>query len=354
MSLSPVLPVSKNARTVFDFSDQELSVVEERMRPGRWSTEGFLQTNDRLMSVCMQDGQTLLKENVPCHLIADVLSSIIEAAQKSNDPSPVIWGKFKVERHNLATNGYQECPFAKSKESSCHRGRSDPTVTNVTNGISILVNNLTVDMIREHFFFQTGPYRLDPQRAIECLELRSTKYEMVVNKVATFESAEALNDQDQEEVVEYEKEKSEAKKYTAPQQIAPGVTGYILPYKDREAYENHGLTVEQKIRKQGEAEGLTEAQIQMELKSHTKFSCMFNRTPEERLSKVIERKEKDGEQFLHVFNDKRLSEDQGIMEINGFELPTSIELQGTYVFQLTEKTRVNMGQIHSTKKSKLK
>lgn len=339
--LASVLPISRNARTVFDLSEEERLAIEVRMKPEGWSGEGFLKITDRLLPVCIEDGRTLLREKISCYLIADVLSSIIEVAQKSDNPEPIVGGKFKVKNSRLGTNGYQECPFAKSEESSCHFGRMDPVITNVTNGISILANNLTIDMVRDHFFFQNGPYRLDPQAAIECLELQTTQYEMITESFATYRGCEILND-NKKDVQKYSQEKLEAQKYAAPLSVAAGVTGYILPFKDRDAYENHGLTVEQKIRKQGVLQGLTEEQIQSELRSHVEFSQLFCKTPEEILSEVIERQEKDGDQFLHVFNDEEREGEQIIKEMNGFKLSAPVEDPGIYVFELATRTRAKI------------
>lgn len=336
-----VLPQSNTARTVFDLSTEERTEIEKRMMPGAWSEVGFLRMGDRLLSVCVEDGFTLLNANVPCYMIADVLSGIVAAAQKSHFRYPIIAGKFKVTNARVSTVGYQECPFSPSENKSCHIGRNDAEITNIHNGISIVANDLTIEMIRNHFFFQSGPYRIAPQAAIKCLELETTKYERVTEKFAKVLEFENLN-AGEEEVRKFEEEKKISEKYAAPIFIAPGVVGYVLPYKNRTSYENHGLTVEQKIRKECALQGLTEEEIEAKLDFKAwfgKFHCP-PRTREEMLSEVIQREEKEGDQFLHIFNDRDRKGDEIIYEFNGYKLDRPIKYAGNCILELTEKTYV--------------
>lgn len=340
--LASVLPISQNARTVFDLSEAERNEMETRMMPNSWSEVGFLKLGDRLLSVCIQDGLTLLEAKVPCYLIADVLSGILEAAKKSpGKAAPIVGGKFRVDNARLATNGYQECPFSLSENTPCHVGRADPVITNITNGKSILANDLTIEMIRNHFFFQTGPYRIDPRWAIECLELETTTYERVKEYRAKYCEFDYLNP-NESDIKRYEAEKTELTRHASPFSIAPGVTGYVLPFKNRENYEYDGFTVEEKIRKQGALRGLTEEAIEAELNSEAEWGKWYSppRTRMETLSRVIHRKEQKGDQFLHVFNDKALRNNNFIQEINGFKLSDPIKDAGIYIFELTTRMHV--------------
>lgn len=283
-----VLPVSKDARTVFDLSAEEILETEERMMPGGWSDAGFLKLGDRLLSVCIADGKTLLKNEVPCDLIADIIDSILEESLKSRDPELLIAGKFKVIR-GASTVSYQECPFAESKETACHKGRADLVITNMVNQTSILANDLTIEMIRNHFFFQTGPYALRPQDAIDCLDLKTTSYKIITEKFAQHEDFENLNIPN--DLGKYEKEKEKAAKYAVSFSIDCGVTGFILPYNE--------IYVDQETKE-------------------------------------------EAEEFLHVFNDKKREEDQLIWEIFGYKLSDPIKWEGIYVYKLKTKTRVDL------------
>jgi|GEM_PF-2512335 len=357
MSFPFLLPTSRSARTVFHMSEEEIIEVERRMRPGQYSGEGFLKEGERLVEVCTRDLMLLWEEKVSCDLIANVLDGIIQAAKRSENEKPIVGGKFKVQGARIAMNGYQKCPFHKPSLEICHLGRQDFTITNIKNSKSIRVASLVIDMIRDHGFFESGPYRLDPKEAIECLELQTAEYEMITE--CTGEMCYLL---DEEELgIEEEAAKKNASKSFL---MGPCLRAYILPYKDRDKFENHGLTLEQKIRKEAISQGkTTEEEIQKHVDSCVSFHQIIYKSKCNKssldskaiLSTVIKRSEEEGEEFLHIFNDSPLDKNP-LTEFEGIKLSSPIKHKGAYIFKLKTHTYANISKdtLSATREPELK
>ncbi len=352
-----ILPISENARTVFDLSEKEIEEVERYMQPGVITQTGFLKSGDRLLSVCIEDGETLLKARIPCYLMATVASNILEAAKDSQSmellvpgrifsqlleeakDAPIVMGKFKVESVLLASDGYSKCPFTPKGERSCHSGKASSIITNIENGKSMIIEDLTIEMLKDHFFCQPSLHGAQLEEAIECLDLKNTEYKIVTEEITIDCDFDNLN-YDEASLKAHQHEQKQAQKYGPPVFQTDGIAAFVLPYKDRLRYEYHGLTVEAKIRKEGALQGLTEKEIVSNLDSIVKVRSWMktSKTPQEILSEVIQKKEKEGEKFLHVFNDDDRLGPQILHEIAGYPLSKPIKYRGVYIYKLAKKT----------------
>lgn len=81
-SFSTVLPSDTNAYTIFHMSEEELVEIENRMRPGKCSSEGFISKEDRFKDVCIKDLTTLSNLGITCDQISHSLTGIIIKATK--------------------------------------------------------------------------------------------------------------------------------------------------------------------------------------------------------------------------------------------------------------------------------
>ncbi len=334
-----VLPISRHARTVFDLLPEDMLKVEQRMRPGEWSCRGFLQKGDRLLSVCIADGLALLEAGVPCYIISGVASSILKEARKCTSREVLVAQKFKVTQLDIVVDGYQKSPFTAFEETPCCVGRFDYQITNVMNGKSIVVNKLMLEMIKQSFFFQTGPCRLDPKEAIECLDLNGGHYTAVIEMKAQYLN---VKHRGQTNSMRYQEEKRAADRLSSPIHIAPGAVGYVLPYQSPEDHQSQNLSIEEEIRRKGENQGFSEENIEEKLDEYMEWENIHDpsRSREEILSQPLWREEK--ELFLHIFNDRSRNGSSAIQEIPGYTLSDPIRSKGLHIFALIPKLRVGL------------
>ncbi len=188
-----MLPLAGLPRNSQDRQEEMLTVseLEERMRPGAWSSGGFLGPIESLESVITHDAQILARYRISYEPIADALERVLRPAikhTKGMSPYPDLYKPETVPHFDLnnlpeITEGYttgnlqvftigyrgiQECPWGCKAGSSC-----DFLILNRQTGESVTGSYLVVHLIREHHFFEgmESPYRTDPTILIRVLEL---------------------------------------------------------------------------------------------------------------------------------------------------------------------------------------
>jgi len=154
-------------------SAKEIAVLEERMRPGRSSTGGFLSHGQSLVAVVEQDTQTLVRLGLTHERLANRLRYLHLASRKFESTGAPILGRFEVEVVHFC--GRQWCPFmpapSRGGRLPCGYGWTEFRVTNLASGEFVYVTGLHPHLIGDHRFFEGGPYRLDPEHAQRVLEL---------------------------------------------------------------------------------------------------------------------------------------------------------------------------------------
>lgn len=204
-------------------SEGQLSVVEERMLSKCWSEAGFLGVKQSLKDVALRDQKTLQKTGITFEKFADRLESIIHQSEDAQISQiqypPLVEGKYLVQIQT--TKGYQECPFIFEKESHeehCHEtlepldnrslfmdmrspeykeslnhpkpfvkkhytndcgqyiGSAVYVVTRTDTTERFSFASLMPHMIRDHHFFQGGPYRVDPEKGIAFFDMKNIRY----------------------------------------------------------------------------------------------------------------------------------------------------------------------------------
>lgn len=187
-----------------------VSELEKRMRPGAYSTGGFLGHTESLAAVIAHDRQTLSVLGVSYEQIAQALERLLRGAHdqrakllKSNyqeysrrdtsgyipnlyrpPPGPyftidnlpstdigyLVGSKFQV--FIAQYRGIQECPW------ECELigwSSFDFLILNRQSGRYVTGPGLIVHLIRNHHFFEglESPYRVDPAVVVEVLEIPS-------------------------------------------------------------------------------------------------------------------------------------------------------------------------------------
>jgi len=159
-----------------NLSAEEISIVESRMYPGKYSKAGFLAEDEKLLTVIEQDRQTIQYFDITYEQIADILKYIEIKYRKSGLKTALIDEKYQVS--SFCPANPQECPFQNQELDDYYHGHDygniNLTVKNVTTGKTIIFGNLLVHLIRAHHFFEgpKSPYRLDPVDVIELFDLK--------------------------------------------------------------------------------------------------------------------------------------------------------------------------------------
>jgi hypothetical protein len=184
-----------------------IAELEERLRPGAYSQAGFLGPAESFEAVVTQDRQILEKLGISHEQVAAALESVLrlvenqreellkgnpqEYLKKGRDRIPDLYHPatlphFVVGNLPPITSGYlvgdrlqvfivhyrgmQECPWGcKYQDWSS----LDFLILNRESGKYVTGPGLIVHLIREHSFFEGSetPFRVDPARVVEVLEL---------------------------------------------------------------------------------------------------------------------------------------------------------------------------------------
>lgn len=178
-----------------DLSPEQITAVEDGMFAGGYSRAGFLGPEQSLRGVIEADAKILQKYGITHKQIGDRLDSLMgqgfrqwELASRAGKD----YFKTRQEEGALIDNflrvfaigwmGYQGCPFFivtnprgyGLKESYCGTGSHDFTVKNERQGTQVKFPQLMAHLVQDHHFFEGAPpYRLNPEDAINVLELKS-------------------------------------------------------------------------------------------------------------------------------------------------------------------------------------
>jgi hypothetical protein len=178
--------------------------LEQRLRPGAWSTLGFLGADESLDDVSNRDAETLARLGISYDQMANALGNVLATAlemwrkpvpedkfeevlaHQTNFPNfyqpetiphfdlhnlPDIQSGFLIDHYQVFIVNYkdwQSCPWGCEAYSS-----SDFMILNRQTGESVTAPELMPHLIRTHHFFGGlgSPYRTDPERLARVLEL---------------------------------------------------------------------------------------------------------------------------------------------------------------------------------------
>ena len=174
-----------------ELSANQIAEIERRMRPGASSQGGFLANREQLAKVIARDEEACAKRGISPEQIADRLETLVGRADRrvslalaigDQDARSMIDGFMNDEGEGVSIEGFritghhfrglQECPFSDECERSPY-ACANYTLIQLQSSRAITFPGLIFHLIRDHHFFEGDvPYRLDPGRAIDALELR--------------------------------------------------------------------------------------------------------------------------------------------------------------------------------------
>lgn len=145
------------------------------MRPGAWTSDGFLHPGDSLSVVMSADAARVRELDTDVRALGDALLAAIAAGEGTDFLRPRTTGDLSVEIHRQ--RGLITCPWAPDEGLACEAGSSGrPTanqfiVANRRSGARLAGFELTAHLIAEHGFFG-GPgtrFRIEPDLLVEVL-----------------------------------------------------------------------------------------------------------------------------------------------------------------------------------------
>jgi len=148
---------------------KEFENIEQQMKPGIITHDGFLGTDKRkLRDIIEQDDVTVKRLGLTHGKIAARLSAFREAAVKGIGIS--VNFETSYEARADSARGKLPCPFQ-------HKGLYPKTYTvirNLETGTEIIFTDLGLHLIEEHGFYGGvgSPYRLDPETLVHELGVK--------------------------------------------------------------------------------------------------------------------------------------------------------------------------------------
>jgi hypothetical protein len=154
-----MLSPSRLPSFVEDMNPQQQAELEAVLRPGNDSHTGFLAADESLATSAAAKARVLQQNNVTF----DALADRIEAVKNGGSTA-----RLRVDV--VGYRGWQNCPFTNCKAT----GSEDIYITQVAAGKKLTIPSLMPHLIRDHHFLEGEvPYGLDPQEAIEVLDLKN-------------------------------------------------------------------------------------------------------------------------------------------------------------------------------------
>jgi len=148
--------------------DPFLNAVEERMRSGFITREGFLGTDARrLLDILTQDQAEVNRLGLEHQQIADKLKHLLEKGREGLGTDVLVEDKFLVWADDV--RGKLPCPWG-------HKGlypKTNVRVKNLENNEKIVFTGLQIHMIEAHGFYEGrgSSFRLDPEKLKRVLDL---------------------------------------------------------------------------------------------------------------------------------------------------------------------------------------
>ena len=156
----------------------DLQELENRLRPGGFSQQGFLGPSERLVDVIARDGAKLSQLAVTYEVLASCLEGLIVKGEQNR--GRWIRAGPKVFIHVVVWKGFQICPWTVDpRQGQCTEGGGvrfasiDWRIRNKRFGSEVRGPGLIVHLIRDHHFFEglESPNRVDPEALCELLQL---------------------------------------------------------------------------------------------------------------------------------------------------------------------------------------
>ncbi len=143
-----------------------LQDIQEAMKPGTLSAEGFLGTDNRSLTDILQaDQQTVSRLGVTHQAIAAAMHRLTEAAKTGLGKPVELDGRYETTDDEFM--GRLPCPFRDNFKAE----KRITTVRHLATGQVMRWSDLNIHMIEAHGFYEGlgSQYRLDPATLVEFL-----------------------------------------------------------------------------------------------------------------------------------------------------------------------------------------
>ncbi len=147
-------------------SEKEL---RERLGPSKFSGEGFLGNDTRaVIEIISTDLALLERTGITAEQIADLFTEIYDKAVKGfgaeMEVLPGIYGKYNESMGKIPSPFTGEGVFPKG----------EVIIKNMDSGDEIVITTLSINLIKNHGFFQGrgSRYRIEPEKAAALLKLK--------------------------------------------------------------------------------------------------------------------------------------------------------------------------------------
>ena len=153
-----------------EIAGRSIAELEKDMRPGAFSTKGFLGKDERLLDIMVADNRDvvdklgLTHQELARHLHLLGAVAVKHAFGKSAE---IAYHGKKFRVRAICWRGFQHSPFKDGTKTNC-----DVTVENLSNGKKIGYSLLVPYMIERYGFYEGKgtPYRVEPKKVLEVLD----------------------------------------------------------------------------------------------------------------------------------------------------------------------------------------
>jgi hypothetical protein len=151
------------------------------MRPGAWSTFGFLSPDASLEAQLAEDANRMADSGIEAGALGRRLAELLRAAEGSDWSRPVPVGDHEIEIRKR--RGLLTCPWAPGELQACRVGEGGATTANQfvvshpASGRQVEGFVLSAHLIRDHAFFggRGTRVRIEPEDAVAVLFGRSVR-----------------------------------------------------------------------------------------------------------------------------------------------------------------------------------
>ncbi|MFO0964144.1 MAG: hypothetical protein U0793_34510 [Gemmataceae bacterium] len=156
-------------RKLTEINGRSLADLEKDMRPGAFSTKGFLGAKEKLLDILAEDNEVVLGKLGQTHQdLARHLQILGAVAQKKKSETIVYRGR-KLALQVVVFRGFAQSPFLDGTKTNM-----EVTATNEASKKKLTYSLLIPPMVERYGFYEGHgtPYRVEPARIVEVLELK--------------------------------------------------------------------------------------------------------------------------------------------------------------------------------------
>ena len=147
----------------------QLSRIQEKMKPGIITRDGFLGTDTRnLLDMLVEDDETVKRMDLTHAAVAQRMIDLRDAGLRGLGNFINVEPHFEVRVDSV--RGKLPCPFGDPGIFQ----KTNTTVKNLESGKEVTYTDLHIHMIGSHGFYEGSgsPFRLEPETLVSVLEIK--------------------------------------------------------------------------------------------------------------------------------------------------------------------------------------